>query len=44
MLADSPGKMLVINEWLFQDIKGENGQPKRQETRRLPCTIRARAR
>lgn len=31
-MADSPGKMLVINEWLFQDIKGENGQPKRQET------------
>ena len=31
-MADSPGNMLVINEWLFQDIKGENGQPKRQET------------
>ena len=31
-MADFPGKMLVINEWLFQDIKGENGQPKRQET------------
>ena len=24
--------MLVINEWLFQDIKGENGQSKRRET------------
>ena len=24
--------MLVINEWLFHDIKGENGQSKRQET------------
>lgn len=34
-MADSPGKMLVINEWLFQDIKGENGQPKRQETGRF---------
>ena len=31
-MADFPGKMLVINEWLFQDIKGENGQPKRRET------------
>ena len=34
-MADSPGRMLVINEWLFQDIKGENGQPKRQETGRF---------
>ena len=35
MLDDSPTKLLVINEWLFQDIKGENGQPKRQETARF---------
>ena len=34
-MADSPDKMLVINEWLFQDIKGENGQTKRQETGRF---------
>ena len=31
-MADSSGAMLVINEWLFQDIKGENGQSKRQKT------------
>ena len=27
--------MLVINEWLFQDIKGENDQSKRRETARF---------
>ncbi|MCY3542497.1 MAG: hypothetical protein OXH22_00410 [Chloroflexi bacterium] len=31
-MTELPSKMLVINEWLFQDIKGENGQTKRQET------------
>ena len=35
MLDDSPTKLLVINEWLFQDIKGENGQSKRWETARF---------
>ena len=35
MLDDSPTKLLVINEWLFQDIKGENGQSKRRETARF---------
>ena len=31
-MADLPARMLVINEWLFQDIKGENGQSKRWGT------------
>lgn len=30
-----PARMLVINEWLFQDIKGENDQSKRRETARF---------
>ena len=35
MLADPPTKLLVINEWIFQDIKGENGQLARDETARF---------
>lgn len=35
MLADSPAKMLVINEWLFHDAKGENGQSAQSETERF---------
>ena len=35
MLDDSPTKLLVINEWIFQDIKGENGQLARDETARF---------
>ena len=31
-MTELPSRMLVINEWLFQDIKGENGQPRRRET------------
>ena len=34
-MADPPTKLLVINEWIFQDIKGENGQPARDETARF---------
>lgn len=30
-----PAKMLVINEWLFHDITGENGQSAQRETERF---------
>ena len=35
MLADTPAKMLVINEWLFHDATGENGQSAQSETERF---------
>ena len=34
-MADLPARMLVINEWLFHDITGENGQPAQRETARF---------
>ena len=35
MLPVSPAKMLVINEWLFHDATGENGQSAQRETERF---------
>ena len=35
MLADTPAKTLVINEWLFHDVTGENGQSAQSETERF---------
>ena len=35
MLADTPAKMLVINEWLFHDVTGDNGQSAQSETERF---------
>ena len=32
MLADAPAMTLVINEWLFHDATGENGQSAQRET------------
>jgi len=32
VLAHPPAKMLVINEWLFHDATGENGQSAQRET------------
>lgn len=31
-MTDLPSKMLVINEWLFHDLQGENGHEKQIET------------
>ena len=35
MLVDLPTKLLVINEWIFHDLQGENCQTKRAETVRF---------
>ena len=35
MLADAPAITLVINEWLFHDATGENGQSAQRETERF---------
>ena len=35
MLADAPAMTLVINEWLFHDATGENGQSAQRETERF---------
>ncbi len=31
-MTESPARMLVINEWLFHDLQGENGREKQVET------------
>ena len=36
-MTESPTKMLVINEWLFHDLQGENGREKQIET---SCSFR----
>ena len=41
-MADLPTKVLVINEWLFHDLQGENGREKQLETFRFLQTLEQR--
>lgn len=41
-MEDLPFRMLVINEWLFHDLQGENGREKQIETHRFLRELESR--